>query len=73
MEKLYRSKSDTKIAGICGGLGEMLNVDPNIIRLAMILGALITVIMPFVIAYIVGWIIIPEGSGKNEQVKDPES
>ena len=73
MERLYRSKSDSKIAGICGGLGEMFNIDPNVIRLAAILGALITVIMPFVIAYIVGWIIIPEGGVKNEHVKDPGS
>lgn len=72
MEKLYRSKSDSKIAGICGGLGEMFNIDPNVIRLAVILGALITVIMPFVIAYVVGWLIIPEGV-RNEQVKGPEA
>ncbi len=71
MEKLFRSRSDSKIAGICGGLGEMLNVDPTVVRLAMIFAALLTVIFPFVIIYIVGWIIIPEGNSRNVQVKDP--
>ena len=71
MEKLFRSRSDSKIAGICGGLGEMLNVDPTVVRLGMIFAALLTVIFPFVIIYIVGWIIIPEGHSRNAQVKDP--
>jgi phage shock protein C len=73
MEKLFRSKSDSKIAGICGGLGEMFNVDPTIVRLAVVFGALLTAIAPFVIVYIVGWIIIPEGFRKNDHVKDSVS
>lgn len=71
MEKLFRSKTDSKIAGICGGLGEMLNIDPTIIRLATVFAALATVIFPFIIVYIVGWIMIPEGHSRNSQVKDP--
>lgn len=71
MKKLYRSKADAKVAGICAGIGELLNVDPTFIRLAVIFGALLTAIMPFVIVYIVGWIIIPEKIGRNEHVQDP--
>nr|MBC8492134.1 PspC domain-containing protein [Candidatus Neomarinimicrobiota bacterium] len=33
MKKIYRSTTDQKIAGICGGLGEMFNIDPTVIRL----------------------------------------
>ena len=73
MDKLYRSKSDSKIAGVCGGIGEMLNVDPNVIRLIMIFAAVLTVILPFIIVYFVGWLILPEGVGRNEQVKDPSN
>jgi phage shock protein C len=72
MDKLFRSKSDAKVAGICGGIGEMLNVDPTLVRLIAVLLALLTVIMPFVIVYIVGWIIIPDKAGQNAHVKDPE-
>ena len=31
-KKLYRSRTDRKIAGICGGIGEYANIDPTIIR-----------------------------------------
>lgn len=72
MEKLYRSKTDSKIAGICGGVGEMLHVDPTIIRLIFIFAAIMTVVFPFVLVYIAGWLMIPEGAVKNAQVKDPE-
>ena len=59
MKKLYRSETDKMITGICGGIGEMFSIDPTFIRLALIFVGLATGILPFVIAYIVGWIIIP--------------
>ena len=38
-KKLYRSKKDRVFAGVCGGIGEYLGVDPTVIRLlAVILG-----------------------------------
>jgi len=65
MQKLYRSKTDAKLAGICGGIGEILDVDPTIVRLVTVLAALMTAVFPFVIVYLVGWVIIPE---KDDQV-----
>jgi phage shock protein C len=54
--KLFRSNVNHVIAGICGGLGEYMNVDPTIIRLVWILltflggsGLLLYIIMYFVI------------------------
>lgn len=40
MKKLYRSKTDKKICGVCGGLGEYLNVDSTLVRLVWLLIAL---------------------------------
>ena len=60
MKKIYRSKTDQKIAGICGGLGEILNIDPTLIRLAFVFLGVATGVLPLVVTYIVGWIIIPE-------------
>jgi phage shock protein C len=60
MKRLFRSNTDKKIAGICGGLGEYLNVDPTVVRLAAVFGGLITGIFPFFIAYIIAWVIVPE-------------
>jgi len=59
MKKLYRSQTNKKIAGICGGIGEMFEIDPTLIRLIFVFVGLATGILPIIIAYIVGWIIIP--------------
>ena len=60
MTRLYRSNNEKKSAGICGGLGEMMDVDPTIIRLAAVILCLITGIFPFLIGYIVAWFIVPK-------------
>jgi phage shock protein C len=36
-KKLYRSRTDQMIAGVCGGLGKYLGIDPTLIRLAFVL------------------------------------
>jgi len=59
MKRLYRSKEDKKIAGICGGLGELFSIDPTLIRLGFVFVGLVTAIVPIIVTYIVGWIIIP--------------
>ena len=66
MKKLYRSKEDSKLAGICGGLGEFFPVDPTLIRLAVIFMAIATGILPGIFTYIVGWVIIPEKPPQKE-------
>lgn len=60
MKRLYLSKTDRKLAGICGGLGEMLELDSTVIRLLFVFVAIFTGFFPMLIAYIIGWIIIPE-------------
>jgi phage shock protein C len=59
MKKLYRSKNDKMIGGICGGVGERFSIDPTLIRLAVVFVGVASCILPMVAAYIVGWIIIP--------------
>ncbi len=56
-KKLYRSKKDQKIAGVCAGLAEYANMDPTIIRL---IWALVALSGAGVLAYIVCALIIPE-------------
>jgi phage shock protein C len=57
MNKLYRSSTDRVFAGVCGGLGEYLNVDSSMIR---ILWALSVMILGFgVLLYIISAIVIP--------------
>lgn len=60
MKRLYKSRTDRKIAGVCGGLAEYMDVDPTIVRLGTLLVMLMTAIFPMVIVYLIGCIIIPE-------------
>lgn len=65
MKKLYLSNDDKKLAGICGGLGEMLDFDSTIIRLAFVFVGIASGIFPLMIAYIIGWMIIPINPGEQ--------
>ncbi len=62
MKRLYRSKTDRKIAGICGGLGEVFDMDPNILRLLTVLLFLMTGFFPVALTYIIAWVILPDGN-----------
>lgn len=56
--KLYRSRADSMIGGVCGGLAEYFDIDPAIVRLAAVL--LVFAGGAAIIAYIIAWIIIPQ-------------
>jgi phage shock protein C len=66
-KKLYRSRTNRYIAGVCGGLGDYFKMDPTLVRLIFVLAALVGWGTP-VILYIVMAIIVPEepGSGPIE-------
>ncbi len=60
MNKLYRSKKNRIIAGICGGIGEYFKIDPTLVRLLWLLISVVSAGVGGMIAYIIAWIIIPE-------------
>lgn len=52
MKKLYKSRNNRMLAGVCGGLGEYLGVDPTLVRLLYIfsgIGFFVYIIMALVI------------------------
>lgn len=57
-KRLYRSRVDCKIGGVCGGLGEYFNIDPTIIRIIAIL--LIFADGIGILAYVIAWIVMPK-------------
>jgi phage shock protein C len=61
---LRRSRDDQVIAGVAGGLGRYLGVDPVVVRIAFVVLALFG--GSGIVAYIVGWLVIPE-----ERAGDP--
>ena len=56
--KLYRSKSNRQLAGVCGGLAEYFNLDPTLIRVLFIILAVLG--GSGVILYVAMWIIVPK-------------
>jgi len=60
MKRLYRSETDRKIGGVCGGLAEYFNIDPTIVRLLFVF---ISLFWGFgIIVYLVMWIVVPKKS-----------
>lgn len=59
MKQLYRSTTNRKLAGVCGGLGEYFAIDPTLIRVVFVILALPGG-LPGVIPYVILWIVVPE-------------
>ena len=57
VKRLYKSREDRMIFGVCGGLGEYFNLDPTIIRIALI--AFILLGGSGLLLYLIGAIAIP--------------
>jgi phage shock protein C len=55
--KLYRSRTDRKLAGVCGGLARYLNMDPTLIRVLFIVLAVLG--GSGLVIYLAMWIIVP--------------
>lgn len=59
MKKLYRSRTNRKIAGVCGGLAEYWGMDVTILRIIVVVLFFITAIFPVLIAYFIAILLIP--------------
>ncbi|MBU1492961.1 MAG: PspC domain-containing protein [Actinobacteria bacterium] len=69
--RLYRSRDDRVIAGVTGGLAGHLNIDPVLVRLGL-------VVLAFaggggILAYLIGWIVIPEEPNRPDERRDDSS
>jgi phage shock protein C len=56
-KRLYRSRNERMLAGVCGGIGEYFDIDPTVIRILFVLFAL--VIGGGILLYIILLIIMP--------------
>ncbi len=59
MRKLYKSDKDKIFAGVIGGIGDYVDIDPTVLRLVFILLAIMTAIFPSILAYLIAMVIIP--------------
>jgi phage shock protein PspC (stress-responsive transcriptional regulator) len=66
-KRIYRSKSNRMIGGVCGGVSQYINVDPTIVRVIWAFAVLWGGVG--LLAYILCWIIVPENPGEEAAVK----
>jgi phage shock protein C len=64
-KRIYRSRKEKLVGGVCGGISNYFDVDPVLIRLIFL--ALLLIGGYTVLAYIIAWIIIP-----NEPKLEPK-
>jgi phage shock protein C len=57
VKRLYRSREERMLAGVCGGLGSYFAVDPTLVRVLFVLFGL--VVGGGILAYLILWILIP--------------
>ena len=56
VERVYRSRDEKMLAGVCGGLAEYFKIDPVLVRALMIV---LILMGPGVPLYLVLWVIVP--------------
>ena len=64
MQRIYRSRKERVLAGVCGGIGIAADVDPSLVRLALILLTLVSLVggalfLIWILLYLAAWLIIP--------------
>ena len=59
-KKLYRSKKERVIAGVCGGIAEYTETDPTLWRLGWALLTIFTGFFAGIIGYLIFWLVVPE-------------
>ena len=57
-KKLYKSSTDKKLAGVCGGIAEYFNIDSTLVRLGWVVFSLLG--GSGLLAYIIAAIIMPD-------------
>lgn len=58
-KKLYKSRFNKKICGVCGGIAEYFGIDPTVVRVIWVILTFLPV-LPMIIIYIILALVIPE-------------
>ena len=61
--KLYRSKNNRIIAGVCGGFAEWLGWNPTTFRILFVIVSILSAAFPGILVYLVLWLVMPKASG----------
>jgi phage shock protein C len=59
-DRLYRSRVDRVVGGVCAGLGDRLDIDPSLVRVVWVIGTILTGFVFGILLYIILLIVVPE-------------
>jgi len=68
-QRVYRSREDRLIGGICGGLGEYFDVDPTILRISWVAITVFSGVLPGVLVYCIALFIVPQTPPENRSLQ----
>ena len=57
--RLLRSTRHKMFAGVCGGIGEYLDIDPTVVRVVYVLVTVFTALVPGLLAYVIMIFLVP--------------
>ena len=58
-KRLYRSRSQTMLFGVCGGIAEYFQLDPTLVRLGWVVLSIFSAGFPGLLAYIIFALVVP--------------
>lgn len=59
-QKLYRSRENRMLGGVCGGVGEYFDIDPTLVRVLFVFGAFLGIPGALLLIYLVMLILVPQ-------------
>src|SRR5262245_23063024 len=72
MKRLTRSRNEGKIAGVCAGLANYFDIDVTFVRAVWIALSIVPgAIIGGIVAYLLVWMVMPEGSGSRAETAQP--
>ncbi|MDQ8738740.1 PspC domain-containing protein [Paenibacillus sp. LHD-38] len=69
MKKLFRSTTDSKLTGLCGGIGQWLGIDSTIVRLLVVIAAFFS-FGAVLLAYFIATLFVPKALNNDFRFTD---
>jgi phage shock protein PspC (stress-responsive transcriptional regulator) len=57
---VLRSRTDRKIAGVCGGIAKALGWDPTAVRILYVVVSIVSAAFPGILTYLILWLVMPQ-------------
>ena len=64
LKRLTRPRDERMLAGVCSGVARYLDIDPTLVRIGTVVLALVTAVVPFVVGYVIAWVLMPESDSE---------